>query len=34
VVVRPRRPIPEDGLIILVSAVRGLILSYINGLSI
>jgi hypothetical protein len=33
-VMRPRRPIPGDGLIILVSAVRGLILSYISGLSI
>jgi hypothetical protein len=31
---RPRRPIPGDRLIILVSAVRGLILSYISGLSI
>jgi hypothetical protein len=31
---RSRRSIPRDGLIILVSAVRGLILSYINGLSI
>jgi hypothetical protein len=31
---RPRRPIPGDVLIILVSAVRGLILSYISGLSI
>jgi hypothetical protein len=31
---RPRRPISGDGLIILVSVVRGLILSYISGLSI
>jgi hypothetical protein len=33
-VVRPRRLIPGDRLIILVGAVRGLILSYISGLSI
>jgi hypothetical protein len=33
-VVRPRRPIPGDGLIVLISAVRDLILSYISGLSI
>jgi hypothetical protein len=34
VVVRPRRPIPGDGLVILISAVRCLILREISRLSI
>jgi hypothetical protein len=34
VVVRPRRPIPGDGLIVLISAVKDLILSNISELSI
>jgi hypothetical protein len=33
-VVRPRRAIPGDGLVILISAVRGLILNCISRLSI
>jgi hypothetical protein len=33
-IVRPRRAVPGDGLVILISAVRGLILNWISRLSI
>jgi hypothetical protein len=33
-IVRPRRAIPRDGLVILISTVRGLILNWIRRLSI
>jgi hypothetical protein len=33
-IVRPRRAVPGDGLVILISVVRGLILNWISRLSI